>query len=127
MIKSELGEPAYRNKDLQEWIAEQKEDFGDTVMRAPRPEAPPPEAEPEEDEPATATGDGGAGLAASQKEEVPDGETDDLSDDPEYRAELAALQARMRARKAETTNKPPESPVQSSDTDKRPPTPPDFF
>lgn len=40
---------------------------------------------------------------------------------PEYQAELVALQARMRARKAEATNKPPESPVQPSETDKRPP------
>lgn len=126
MIKSELGEPAYRNEDLQEWIAEQKQDFGDTVTRAPRPEAPPPEPEPEEDEPLATTDNGGAGSAASQKETGLDGETDDLSDDPEYQAELAALQARMRARKAETSNKPPERPVESSDTDKRPPTPPDF-
>ena len=118
MIKSELGEPAFRNKNLQEWIAEQKEDFGDTVIRAPRPEAPPPEPEPEKDESGS---DGGAGLAASQTEPGLDGDIDDLSGDPEYQAELAALQARMRARKADSMKSPAE-PSKSN----KPPAPPEF-
>jgi hypothetical protein len=121
MIKSELGEPVYRNEDLQEWIAEQKQDFGDTVIRAGRPEAPPPDPEPEVDEPVTLSDNGGAGLAASQEETGLEGETDDLADDPEYQAELAALQARMRARKADST----KSPTEASKFNK-PPAPPEF-
>jgi len=126
MIKSELGEPTYRNEDLQEWIAEQKEDFGDTVTRAPRTEAPRPEPEPEEDDPLATTGNGGAGLAASQKDTASQGETDDLSDDPEYQAELAALQARMRARKADEVAKPSKRPIDPPDDTAHPPKPPTF-
>lgn len=125
-VRARMFKPLYADPNAQTAMASLKSSHGTEVLRAPRPEAPPPDPEPEVDEPVTPRDNGGAGLAASQKEPGPDGETDDLSDDPEYQAELAALQARMRARKAETSNKPPESPVESSDTDKRPPTPPDF-
>ncbi|MFN3613572.1 MAG: TraM recognition domain-containing protein, partial [Rubrimonas sp.] len=110
-IRANLYPPYYANEKLKEWVAQKKRELGDTVYRAPRPETT-PEFEPDEDDA-------------------------DLKDDPEYQAELAALQARMRARKGDTPPeaeakpedlpaRPPERPSGSSESSKRPPTPPGF-
>jgi type IV secretion system protein VirD4 len=110
-IRANLYPPYFANGKLQEWVEQKKREFGDTVHRAPRP-ALTPEFEPDEDDA-------------------------DLKDDPEYQAELAALQARMRARKGDTPPeadpmpdeippKPPEPPSGASESPKRPPTPPGF-
>jgi len=110
-IRANLYPPYYANEKLKEWVEQKKGEFGDRVHRAPRP-ALTPEFEPDEDDA-------------------------DLKDDPEYQAELAALQARMRARKGDTPPeaepkpddtppKPPERPSGSSETPRRPPAPPSF-
>ncbi len=110
-IRANLYPPYFANEKLKEWVAQKKSELGDTVYRAPRP-ALTPEFEPDEDDA-------------------------DLKDDPEYQAELAALQARMLARKGDTPReaepksdesptKPPERPSGASESSKRPPTPPGF-
>jgi type IV secretion system protein VirD4 len=110
-IRANLYPPYFANEKLKEWVAQKKGEFGDRVHRAPRPVLT-PEFEPDEDDA-------------------------DLRDDPEYQAELAALQARMRAHKGDTTPeatpkpedlpaKPPERPSGASESSKRPPTPPGF-
>ena len=125
-FRARMFKPLYADQNAQAAMASLKATYGTDVLRAQRPESPPPAPEPETDAPLTTIGNGGAGFSASQKEPGLDDETDGLADDPEYRAELAALQARMRARKAEAAIKPPETPVDSSETTKRRPTPPNF-
>ena len=75
-IRANLYPPYYANEKLTEWVAQKKRELGDTVYRAPRPEKT-LVFEPDDDQATDA----------------------DLADDPEYQAELAALQARMRGRK----------------------------
>lgn len=110
-IRANLYPPYFANEKLKEWVAQKKSEFGDTVYRAPRP-ALTPEFEPDEDDA-------------------------DLKDDPEYQAELAALQARMRGRRngsppdptaapEDNGPRPPERPSGSSETPRRPPSPPSF-
>ena len=110
-IRANLYPPYYANEKLKEWVAQKKRELGDTVYRAPRPVLT-PEFDPDEDDA-------------------------DLKDDPEYQAELAALQARMRGRKngsppipkaapEDNGSRPPERPSGSSETPRRPPAPPSF-
>ncbi|ESR23661.1 hypothetical protein N177_2891 [Lutibaculum baratangense AMV1] len=110
-IRANMYPPYATNEKLKEWVKQRQAEFGAEVIRAPRP-ALTPEFEPDEDDA-------------------------DLKDDPEYQAELAALQARMRARKGDTPPeaetkpddlpaKPPEPPSGASESPKRPPTPPGF-
>lgn len=110
-IRANMYPPYAINEKLKEWVKQRQAEFGAEVIRAPRPVLT-PAFEPDEDDA-------------------------DLKDDPEYQAELAALQARMRARKGDTPPeaepkpddtppKPPERPSGSSDGQKRPPTPPGF-
>jgi len=118
LIRATMYDPFYANDELRAWVKTKKAEFGDEVIRAPRPEAAPPAPEPEPEEPATAD--------------------TDLAGDAEYQAELAALQARMRARKtaappASSTSigreegaRTPERPVESSEPPRRPPAPPNF-
>jgi len=129
MIRSRMVRPAFRNPNLQEWIAEQKRDFGEEVLRAPRAEAPIPAPEDESDVPLS----GGAKSAAPTKSEGSQREDADLADNPEYQRRLAALQAEMRNGKAETSSpspektvRPPERSAGSSDKAKPPPMPPSF-
>ncbi|HEX7074419.1 MAG TPA: type IV secretory system conjugative DNA transfer family protein [Hyphomicrobiaceae bacterium] len=129
MIRSRMVPPVYANPALQAWIAEQKQEFGEDIIRAAR--ATPPPSAPD-DEP-DASPSGGAGSAAPTKSEGSQREDADLADNQEYQRRLAALQAEMRVRKAETSTpgpersaKPPERPVESSEPPKRPPMPPTF-
>ena len=113
-IRANLYPPYYANEKLKEWVEQKKREFGDTVYRAPRPEKT-PVFEPDDDQATDA----------------------DLADDPEYQAELAALQARMRGRKngsppipnaapEENGSRRPERPSGSSEPPRRPPAPPSF-
>jgi len=124
-IRARMYDPYYANQDLIDWVAERKKEFGDEVIRAPRPPSTPAlDPEPEGEEP----------LADASEPTPPDDA--DLQGDAEYQAELAALQARMRARKGsapeaakdanEGDARPPERPAQSSEPPRRPPTPPSF-
>ncbi|KYO54144.1 type IV secretory system conjugative DNA transfer family protein [Tistrella mobilis] len=129
MIRSRMVRPAFDNPALQAWISEQKRDFGEEVLRAPRAEMPIPAPDGELDAPPS----GGAESAAAPKSENTQREDADLADNPEYQRRLAALQAEMRNGKAETsspspekTMRPPERPVESSDNAKPPPMPPSF-
>jgi len=129
MIRSKLGEPAFRNPNLQEWIAEQKRDFGEEVLRAPRAETPMPASDDEPD----ASPSGDAASTASPESKGSQREDADLVGNPEYQRRLAALQAEMRAQKPETNPpstesgpRPPERPAGSSDNAKPPPMPPSF-
>lgn len=110
-IRANMYPPYAINEKLKEWVKQRQAEFGAEVIRAPRPVLT-PAFEPDEDDA-------------------------DLKDDPEYQAELAALQARMRARKSETPPeaetkpddtppKPPEPPSGASESPKPPPTPPGF-
>jgi type IV secretory pathway TraG/TraD family ATPase VirD4 len=128
MIRSRMVRPAFDNPTLQAWIAEQKRDFGEEVLRAPRAEIPIPA--PDEPNPPPS---GGSESAAPTKSEGSQIEDADLADNPEYQRRLAALQAETRNGKAETsspspekTMRPPERPVESSDQVKPPPMPPSF-
>lgn len=117
-----MFKPHYADEDLQDWVIEQKGKFGEEIHRAPRPEPTPAmEPEPNDEEP---------------QAEAPVPEDADLQGDAEYQAELAALQARMRARKGGTPEATknadegdggaPERPAGSSEPPRRPPTPPSF-
>jgi len=133
MIRSRMTTPAYENPGLQAWIAEQKADFGEEVIRAPRaepPAAPLPDDIPPPDPSAP---DGGGAIADSPKSESAEREDADLTDNPEYQRRLAELQAEMRGKGTDThtpspenEGRPPESPVESSEKPKRPPQPPTF-
>ncbi|MBW7851433.1 MAG: type IV secretory system conjugative DNA transfer family protein [Rhodospirillales bacterium] len=129
MIRSRMVRPAFDNPTLQAWIAEQKRDFGEEVLRAPRAEAPMPARDDELDAPPS----GGSESAAPTKSEGSQREDADLADNPEYQRRLAALQAEMRNGKTETSSpspektvRPPERPAGSSDKAKPPPMPPSF-
>ena len=129
MIRSRMVKPAHGNPELKAWIAEQKRDFGEEVLRAPRAEAPIPVPDDEPDAPPS----GGAESAAPTKSEGSQREDADLAGNPEYQRRLAALQAEMRAQKPETNPpstesgpRPPERPAGSSDNAKPPPMPPSF-
>lgn len=129
MIRSRMVRPAFDNPALQAWIAEQKRDFGEEVLRAPRAEAPMPVPDDEPDAPAS----GGAASAAPTKSEGSQMEDADLAGNSEYQRRLAALQAEMRAQKPEANPpstesgpRPPERPAGSSDNAKPPPMPPSF-
>jgi hypothetical protein len=129
MIRSRMVRPAFDNPALQAWISEQKRDFGEEVLRAPRAEMPIPAPDDELDAPPS----GGAESAAAPKSENTQREDADLADNPEYQRRLAALQAEMRNGKAETsspspekTMRPPERPAESSDNAKPRPMPPSF-
>ncbi len=124
-IRARMFKPHYADEDLQDWVIEQKGKFGEEIHRAPRPEPTPAmEPEPNDEEP-----EAEAPVAASPEDA-------DLQGDAEYQAELAALQARMRARKADTPEATknadegdggaPERPAGSSEPPRRPPTPPSF-
>ena len=125
-IRARMYAPSYANQDLIEWIAESKSEFGEEVVRAPRPpRTSVTEPEPEDDAP----------DAVGVDPITPDDA--DLESDAEYQAELAALQARMRARRSgpppdatkdadEGGGRPPESPSGASDPPRRPPAPPSF-
>ena len=122
-IRARMYEPYYANQGLIDWVKERKQEFGEEVIRAPRPpKTPVIELDPEDEVP-----------DASEPISPDDA---DLQGDAEYQAELAALQARMRARKAGTSEprnggdeddvRPPERPAGSSEPPRRPPTPPSF-
>ena len=124
-IRARMSKPYYADDDLQNWVIDQKDKLGDEIHRAPRPEPTPVmDQAPEDEEP-----EAEAPVTASPEDA-------DLQGDAEYQAELAALQTRMRARKAgapettENTNEgdggAPERPAGSSEPPRRPPTPPSF-
>lgn len=115
LIRATMFDPFYANDELRAWVKTKKAEFGDEVFRAPRPEAAPP---------------------APEGEEPPSADAD-LAGDAEYQAELAALQARMRARRNgsppdptaspdDGAPRPPERPSGSSEPPRRPPDPPSF-
>ncbi|ADZ68922.1 type IV secretory system conjugative DNA transfer family protein [Polymorphum gilvum] len=127
-IRARMSKPSYADEDLKEWIIEQKGKFGEEIHRAPRSERVPvidPDQEPE------------AGEPPPDASEPSTPEDADLKEDAEYQEELAALQARMRARRSgpppkatkdddEGGGKRPDSPSGASEPPRRPPTPPSF-
>ncbi|ALV27372.1 type IV secretory system conjugative DNA transfer family protein [Pannonibacter phragmitetus] len=129
-IRARMHTPLHEDPDHKEWAEENQAKYGKEPLRAPRaaPPAPPKEGStgPTDNPPPPAPPD-----RAGQSSSGVQGETADLEDDPEYQAELAALQARMRARKEskaswEDDAGPPERPAGSSEPPRRPPTPPSF-
>ncbi|APF36424.1 hypothetical protein BOQ54_03095 [Chelatococcus daeguensis] len=136
-IRARMQTPLFADPDHKEWVEENQAKYGKEVLRAPRvAPLPVPETRP----PVPAEGSNAVAAAQAPAPSSPGAQDDavDLEDDAEYQAELAALQARMRARKSGSPPaaaasppddggpRPLERPSGSSETPRRPPAPPSF-
>lgn len=130
-IRAHLHKLFGADQRLEEWMAEQKAIFGDTVHRAPPAPEPPDLTFIDEIEPEA---EAAPAIAQPSKKKSAEKKSADGQEDAEYKGEYAALRDKANARKENEKNKaspepskgPPETPVESSDDPKGRPMPPTF-